>query len=118
MSRYESELRASRGVLRGFFSGGPGNPRLGLAAVIVADALVGFVASPVAGTLVGGAFTAPSLAAPTAGHLRPGDIRGAEPGAGRAHVFAVGPGQRFQQRGQGLSGGSGRRKATAPDQHR
>ncbi|WP_327404233.1 hypothetical protein OG194_31905 [Streptomyces sp. NBC_01288] len=99
MSRHESELRASRGVLRGLFSGGHGDPHLGLAAVIVAGALVGFVASPVAGAPADGAFTALSLAAPTTDRLRLGGIRGAEPGAGRPYVFAVGPGQRFQQRG-------------------
>jgi hypothetical protein len=88
--RYDAGLRASRERMRSVFRSDTGDANTGLAVVIVATAVAGFLASPMSGVLVAGAFAALYLAALTY-QLWKG-VRGAT-ALHRAYLFTFGWGQ-------------------------
>ncbi|MEV7185396.1 hypothetical protein [Kitasatospora sp. NPDC093102] len=85
--RYASDLRAERKALREAIRADLPAAHFGLGIVIVASAVVGLFAGPIAGALVAGAFAALFLAALTVMLLL--GIRGLDAGR-RAYLFAFG----------------------------
>ncbi|MGW1779431.1 hypothetical protein ACWCQQ_09855 [Streptomyces sp. NPDC002143] len=90
--RYDADLRAQRGSLRDLFRADLPDAHIGLGIVVLVGVLVGLFASPVAGALVFGPFTALFLA--TLLVMRLQGVRGQEAGR-RAYLFTFGWGQWF-----------------------